>query len=72
MMQVFNLKKTSWNRWNRVLFTKQSDNILLGKAISNEFMSKQSSELPSSNPYKSLRIGLHDYIFLNLTHRCFH
>ena len=55
--------------WNRVLFTKYSDNTtlqLLGKAISYEFMSKQSSALLPDNPYRSLRIGLHDYM-LNLT-----
>ena len=49
-------------------FIKYSDNTLrlLGKAFSYEFMSKQSSEFFSDNPYKSLRIGLHDYK-LNLT-----
>ena len=54
--------------WNRVLFTKHSDNIsqLLGKAISYEFMSKQSSELLPDNPNRSLRIVLFDYM-LNLT-----
>ena len=48
--------------WNHVLFTKHSDNTLqlLGKAIIYEFMSKQSSEFFSNNPYKSLRTGLRD------------
>ena len=54
--------------WNRVLFTKHSDNTLqlLGKAISYEFMNQQSDNSFPSNPYRSLRIGLHDYM-LNLT-----
>ena len=54
--------------WNRVLFTKHSDNTLqlLGKAISYEFMNQKSSGSLSDNPYRSLRIGLHDYM-LNLT-----
>ena len=53
--------------WNRVFFTKHSDNTvqLLGKTISYEFMNKQSSEPLSDNPYRSLRIGLYDYM-LNL------
>ena len=57
--------------WNRVLFAKHSDNTLqlLGKAISYEFMSKQefTADIHNSNrnPYKTLRIGLHDYM-LNL------
>ena len=68
-MLVFTLKKNS-NIWNRVLFTKHSDNTLqlLGKAMSYEFMSKQSSELLPDNPYRSLRIGLRTYDYmLNLT-----
>ena len=54
--------------WNPVLFTKHSHNTLqhLGKATSYEFMSKQVSEFLPNNPYKSIRIGLHDYM-LNLT-----
>ena len=54
--------------WNRVLFTKHSDNTLqlLGKAISYEFMNQQSDHAFPDNPYRSLRIGLHDYMF-NLT-----
>ena len=54
--------------WNRVLFTKHSDNTLqlLGKAISYEFMNQQSDNSFPDNPYRSLRIGLHDYMF-NLT-----
>ena len=50
-------------------FTAHSDNTLqlLGKTISYEFMSKkQSSELLPENPYRSLRIGLLDFM-LNLT-----
>ena len=51
---------------------------LFGNSLSYEFMSEQSPELLPNNPYKSLRIGLHDYMF-NLTsfcnpknvHRCF-
>ena len=39
---------------------------LLGKAISYEFMNQQSSGSFSDNPYRSPRIGLHDYM-LNLT-----
>ena len=54
--------------WNRVLFTKHSDNTLqlLGKAISYEFMNQQSASSFPDNPHRSLRIGLHDYMF-NLT-----
>ena len=54
--------------WNRVLFTKQSDKTfqLLGKTISYETMRKQFSELLPNNPYKTLRLGLHDYL-LNVT-----
>ena len=49
-------------------FTKHSDKALhlLGKTISYEGLSNQSSELLPNNPYKSPRIGLHDYIS-NLT-----
>ena len=45
--------------WNRVLFTKHSDNTLqlLGKAISYEFMNQQSDTSFPNNPYRSLRIG---------------
>ena len=39
---------------------------LLGKAISFEFMSKQSSEFLPDNQCKHLRNGLHDYM-LKLT-----
>ena len=54
--------------WNRVLFTKHFDNTLqlLAKAISYEFMNQQSANSFPDNPYSSLRIGLHDYMF-NLT-----
>ena len=54
--------------WNRVLFTKHSGNTLqlLGKAISYEFMNQQSAISFPDNPYRSLRIGLHDYM-LNST-----
>ena len=53
---------------NRVFFTKSSDYTLqlLGKPFSYEFLRKQLFELLPSNSYKSLRIGLHDYM-LNLT-----
>ena len=40
---------------------------LFGKAISYEFIKKQTSDLLPDNPYKFLRIGLHDYL-LNSTH----
>ena len=44
--------------WNRVNFTKHSDNTLqlLGKAFSYEFMIKQSAELLPDNPYRSLEL----------------
>ena len=55
--------------WNRVLFTKHSDNTLqhLGKANSFEYMRKQSSKLHPNDLYKSLWLGLHDFM-LNVTH----
>ena len=58
----FSSQKELKHIWNRVLFTKHSDNTLklLGKAIRYEFMSKQSSEFLPNNPYKSLRIVRHD------------
>ena len=67
-MLAFILKKKVKHFWNRVLFTKHSDNTLqlLGKAISYEFMNQQSANSFPDNPYRSLRIGLHDYM-LNLT-----
>ena len=63
-----NSQKELKHFWNRVLFTKHSDNTLqlLGKVISYEFMNQQSDNSFPSNPYRSLRIGLHDYM-LNLT-----
>ena len=53
--------------WNRVLVSKHSDNSLqlLGKAISYELMNQESPGSLSDNPYRSLRIGLHDQM-LNL------
>ena len=60
--------------WNRILFSKHSDSTLqlLGKALSYSFISsntpKYDADSPqdSGNPYKTLRIGLHDKL-LNLT-----
>ena len=54
--------------WNSVLFTKLSEDTLKlpGKTISYDLVSKNSPELLSSNPYKFLRIVLHEYM-LNLT-----
>ena len=56
------------NFWNCVLLTKHSDNSLklLGKALSYELMSKQSSELLPNEPYNSRQVCFHDYM-LNLT-----
>ena len=58
--------------WNRKLFSKHSDSTLqlLGKARSYSFISSNTPDYdtnsPHENPYKTLRIGLHDN-FLNLT-----
>ena len=65
--------------WNRILFSKHSDTTLqlLGKALSYSFISSDIPDIPSDtpdynadtphdNPYKTLRIGLHDKL-LNLT-----
>ena len=54
--------------WNRILFSKHSDSTLqlLGKALSYSFISSNTpnydanSPQDSGNPYKTLRIGLHD------------
>ena len=64
----FYSQKEQKHFWNRVSFTKRSDNTLqlLGKTISYEFMNQQSASSFSDNPYRSLRIGLLDYM-LNLT-----
>ena len=58
--------------WNRILFSKHSDSTLqlLGKALSYSFLSSNTSDYdansPHDNPYKTLRIGLHDKL-INLT-----
>ena len=73
-MQVFILKKnpcTIFGIFGIVYYLQNTLLILntlqlLGKASSYEFMKKQSSEPLSDNPYRSPRIGLHDYM-LNLT-----
>ena len=60
--------------WNRILFSKHSDSTLqlLGKALSYSFISSNTPDYDaksphdSGNPYKTLRIVLHDK-FLNLT-----
>ena len=52
--------------WNRLLFSKHSDSTLqlLGKALSYSFISSNTPDYdansPHDNPYKTLRIGLHD------------
>ena len=52
--------------WNRILFSKNSDSTLqlLGKALSYSFISSKTpnydTNAPHENPYKTLRIGLHD------------
>ena len=54
--------------WNRILFSKHSDSTLqlLGKALSYSFISSNTpnydadSPQDSGNPYKTLRIELHD------------
>ena len=58
--------------WNRILVSKHSDSTLqlLGKALSYSFISSNipnyDANSPHENPYKTLRIGLHDKL-LNLT-----
>ena len=60
--------------WNRILFSKHSDSThhLLGKALSYSFISSNTPEYDADsphgtvNPYKTLRIGLHNKL-LNLT-----
>ena len=58
--------------WNRILFCKHSDSTLqlLGKALSYSFISSNTPDYdansPDDNPYKTLRIGLHDKL-INLT-----
>ena len=58
--------------WNRILFSKHSDTTLqlLGKALSYSFISSNTPDYdkysPHDNPYKTLRIGLHDRL-INLT-----
>ena len=57
---------------NRILFSKQSDSTLqlLGKALSYSFISSNTPDYDANslhdNPYKTLRIGLHDKL-INLT-----
>ena len=54
--------------WNRILFSKHSDSTLqlLGKALSYSFISSNTPDFDAdsphgtSNPYNTLRIGLHD------------
>ena len=59
--------------WNRILFSKHSDTTLqlLGKALSYSFISSNTPDnsdtyISQTNPYNTLRIGLHDKL-LNLT-----
>ena len=58
--------------WNRILLSKHSDSTLqlLGKALSYSFISSNTpnydANSPHDNPYKTLRIGLHDKL-MNLT-----
>ena len=58
--------------WNRILFFKHSDSTLqlLGKSLSYSFISSNTPDYdansPRDNPYKTLRIGLHDKL-INLT-----
>ena len=59
--------------WNRILFSKHSDTTLqlLGKALSYSFISSNTPDYSDThnsqtNPYSTLRIGLHDKL-LNLT-----
>ena len=52
--------------WSRILFSKHSDSTLqlIGKALSYYFISSNTPECDANssddNPYKTLRIGLHD------------
>ena len=58
--------------WNRIISSKYSDSTLqlLGKALSYSFISSNEpnydAKSPHENPYKTLRIGLHDKV-INLT-----
>ena len=58
--------------WNRILFSKHSVSTfqLLGKALTYSFVSSNTPDYdansPHDNPYKTLRIGLHDKL-INLT-----
>ena len=59
--------------WNRIRFSKHSDTTLqlLGKALSFSFISSNTPDycdihISQTNPYNTLRIGLHDKL-LNLT-----
>ena len=59
--------------WNRILFSKHSDTTLqlLGKALSYSFISFNTPDysdahISQTNPYNTLRIGLHDKL-LDLT-----
>ena len=58
--------------WNRILFSKHSDSTLqlLGKVLSYSFISSTTPDYdansPHDNPYKTLRIGLHDKL-INVT-----
>ena len=58
--------------WNRILYSKQSDTTLqlLGKGFSHSFISSKTPDysdahISQTNPYYTLRIGLHDKL-LNL------
>ena len=62
------------NFWNKIRFSKHSDTTLqlLGKVLSCSFISKNTpdysdSNIARTNPYSTLRIGLHDKLLLNLT-----
>ena len=59
--------------WNRILFSQHSDTTLqiLGKALSHSFISSKTPDysdahISQTNPYNTLRYGLHDKL-LNLT-----
>ena len=59
--------------YNRILFSKHSDTTLqlLGKTLNHSFISSNTADysdahISQTNPYNTLRIGLHDKL-LNLT-----
>ena len=57
--------------WNRIFFSKHSDTALqlLGKALSYSFISSNNPDyfdahISQTNPYNTLRIGLHDILLI--------